>query len=70
METLIEICIAMSSDNTQLLQCYFAAYRQNLEEVVFVNEEFLHKKISNKDIYMEYVLPWLISQKMQSINFN
>ena len=52
METLIEICIAMSSDNTQLLQCYFAAYRKNLEEVVFVNEEVLHKKISNKDIYM------------------
>ena len=70
METLIEICIAMSSDNAQLLQCYFAAYRKNLEEVVFVHEEFLHKKISNKDIYMDYVLPWLMFQKMQSIDFN
>ena len=33
---------------------YIATYRKKLEEVVFVEEEFLYKKISKKDVYVDY----------------
>ena len=57
MEGLNEISTALSSENIQLLQS---------EEVVFIKQEFLHKKISSKDVYVDYgAMPWLISQKMQ-----
>ena len=44
---------AISSENIQLLQSYIATYRKKLEEVVFVEEEFLYK-IGKKDIYVDY----------------
>ena len=51
MEGLNEIRTAISNENIQLLQSCIIIYRKKLEEVVFVEEEFLHKKISNEDIY-------------------
>ena len=51
MEGLNEIHTAISNENIQLLQSCIVIYRKKLEEVVFVEEEFLHKKISNEDIY-------------------
>ena len=44
----------ISSDNIQLLPCYFVTYRKRLEEVIFVNKEFLHENINNKDVYVDY----------------
>ena len=52
MEVLNDIRTAISSENIQLQQSYIATYRKKLEEVIFVEAEFLCKKISNKDIYM------------------
>ena len=52
MEGLNEIRTAISSENIQLLQSYIATYRKKFEEVVFVDEEFLYKKVSKKDVYM------------------
>ena len=54
MEGLNEIRTAISSENIQLLQSYIATYRNKLDEVVFVEEDFLYKKISNKDVYVDY----------------
>ena len=54
MEGLNEIRTAISSENIQLLLSYIVAYRKKLEEVVFVQEEFLHKKLINKDVYVDY----------------
>ena len=54
MEGLNEIRTAISNENCQLLQSYIATYRKKLEEVVFVEEEFLYKKISKKDVYVDY----------------
>ena len=48
------ICTAISSENIQLLQSYISIYRKKLEEVVFVEEEFLYKKIRKKDVYVDY----------------
>ena len=53
MERLNDIRTAISSENIQLLQSYIATYRKKLEEVVFVEEEFLYK-IGKKDIYVDY----------------
>ena len=50
MEGLNDIRTAISSENIQLLQ----TYRKKLKEVVFVEEEFLYKKISKKDVYVAY----------------
>ena len=54
MEGLNEMRTAFSSENIQLLQSYVATYRKKLEEVVFVEEEFLYEKISKKDVYVDY----------------
>ena len=54
MEGLNEICTSISSEYIQLPQSYFVTYRKKLEEVVFFEEEFLHKKIRNKDVYVDY----------------
>ena len=54
MERLNDIRTAISSENIQLLQSYIATYRKKLEEVAFVEEEFLHQKISKKDVYVDY----------------
>ena len=53
MEGLYEIRTAISSENIPLLQSYIVTYREKLEEVVFVEEGFLQKKISKKDVYMD-----------------
>ena len=63
MEVLNDIRTAISSENIQLLQSYIATYREKLEKVVFVETEFLYKKISNKYIYMWIM--GLISHKLQ-----
>ena len=54
MEGLNEICTLISSENIQLLQSYIVTYRKKIEEVVFFKKEFLHKKISKKDVYVDY----------------
>ena len=54
MEGLNDIRTAISSENIELLQSYIAIYRKKLEKVVFVEEEFLYKKISKKDVYVDY----------------
>ena len=41
---------------------YIATYRKKLEEVVFVEEEFLYKKISKKDVYVDYGATAVIPQ--------
>ena len=46
MEVLNDIRTVISSESIQLLQNYIATYKKNLEEVVFVEEEILYKKIS------------------------
>ena len=53
-EGLHEIRAVISSENNQLLQSYIATYRKKLEKVLFVEEEFLYKKISKKDVYVDY----------------
>lgn len=40
------------SDDFQLAQSQFVTYRKKHEKKDFVNEEFLHKKINNKDVYI------------------
>ena len=54
MEGLNDIRTAISSENIELLQSYIAIYRKKLEKVVFVEEEFLYKKINKKDVYADY----------------
>ena len=54
MEGLNDTRTAISSKNIQLLQSYIATCRKKLEEVVFVEKEFLYKKISKKDVYVDY----------------
>ena len=40
------------SNDFQLVQSQFVTYRKKHEKKDFVNEEFLHKKINNKDVYI------------------
>ena len=54
MEGLNDFRTAISSENIQLLQRYIPTYRKKLEEVVFVKEVFLYKKINKKDVYVDY----------------
>ena len=54
MESLYETPTGSSSENIQLLEIYIVTYRKKLEEVVFVKENFLHKKISNKEVTVDY----------------
>ena len=63
MEGLNDIRTAISSENIQLLESYIATYRKKLEDVVFVEEEFLYNKISKKDVYVDYDA-WMISHKV------
>ena len=64
MECLNEIRTAISSENIQLLQNYIATYIKKLEEVVFVEEEFLTRRSARKT-FMWIMVPRLISHKMQ-----
>ena len=54
MEGLNDIRAAISSENVQLLQSYIATYRKKFDEVVFVEKEFMYKKISKIDVYVKY----------------
>ena len=54
MEDLNDFRTAISSEFIQLLQSYIATYRKKLEKLVFVEEVFLDKKISKKDVYVDY----------------
>ena len=54
MEDLNDFRTAISSEFIQLLQSYIATYRKKLETLVFVEEVFLDKKISKKDVYVDY----------------
>ena len=62
MEGWNDIRTAINSENIQLQQSYIATYRKKLEEVVFVEEEFLYKKISKKDVYVDYGATAVIPQ--------
>ena len=53
-DSLNEIRTAIISENIQQLQSYIATYKKKLEEVVFAEEGFLYKKISKKDVYVDY----------------
>ena len=37
-----------------MIQSYIVTCRKKPEEVVFVKEEFLQKKISNKNVHVDY----------------
>ena len=54
MEGLNEISTAIRSENFQLLQNYIETYRKKLQEKVIAEEEFIRRKISNKDAYVDY----------------
>ena len=58
MEGLNDVRTAISSENIQLPQ----TYRKKLEEVVFVEKEFLYKMISKKDVYVDYGATAVIPQ--------
>ena len=63
MESLIDIRTAISSENIQLR--YYKAtcnLLKEIKEVVFVEEEFLYKKISKKDVYVDYCATAVIPQ--------
>ena len=45
-------CTTSRSDNFQLLHSWFVTHRKKLEEVDFVDEEFLHTKINKNGVYM------------------
>ena len=62
MESLNDSRTVISSKNMQLLQSCIATYRKKLKEVVFVEEQFLYKKISKKDVYVDYGTTTGISQ--------
>ena len=61
-DSLNEIRTAISSENIQLLQSYIATCEKKLEEVVFVEEGFLYKKISKGGVYVHYGATVDISQ--------
>ena len=62
MEGLNKIRTVIRSENIQLLQSYITTYRKKLEEVVFVEEESLYKKVSKRDVYVDYGATADISQ--------
>ena len=53
-EGLNEIHTASGGENIELLQSHIATYRKTLKEVLFLEEKFLYKKITKKDVYMNY----------------
>ena len=55
-------CDKQRKYSATLLQSYIATYRKKLEEVVFAEEEFLYKKISKKDVYVDYCATAVIPQ--------
>lgn len=49
----LSVSTAIRNDDCQLIQSYFGTYKNKLEEVVFVDEEFLNSKINNKAVYVD-----------------
>ena len=49
------------------MQSWFLTHRKKLEEVNFVDEEFLHKKINKNGKYVDYGVLRKIVQKMHVI---
>ena len=49
----LSVFTAIGSDDCQLIQSYFGTYKNKLEEMVFVDEEFLNNKINNKAVYVD-----------------
>ena len=52
MERFGEACTTSSCDKFQLVQSCFVTYIEKIEEFSFFDEESLHRKINNRDIYM------------------
>ena len=52
MEEFRESCAMISNDYFQSLA--LSLLERDLNKVDFTDEEFLHKKINNKDVYMDY----------------
>ena len=50
MEVFRKVFNALEIENNEILRLYFHEYRKNLESVVFVEEEFLHKRIQKEDV--------------------
>ena len=44
------------SDNIQLVQSWFVTQTKKLEEVYFVDEEFLQKKVNKNGVYMRIMV--------------
>ena len=55
MELFIKVFLAASSDNFNLVQSYLVTYKKKVE-VAVADNEFLHKKIYNKDALWIVVL--------------
>ena len=55
MEGFREVCTTSSNDNFLLVQSYSVTIRKNPKKKKdFTEEEFLHKKINNKGVYVYY----------------
>ena len=56
MGELRKIFNALEIGNVDMLQPYFQDYRKGLEPVVFVEEEFLHKRIQKEDVFVDFTV--------------
>ena len=45
------------------MQSWFVSHRKKLEEVDFVDADFMHKKINKNSVYV-WIMVWKIFQKM------
>ena len=50
MEGFKKVFNALEIENNEMLWLYFHEYRKIFESVVFVDEEFLHKRIQKEDV--------------------
>ena len=44
------------SDNIYLVQSWFVSHTNKLEQVYFVDEEFMHKKVNKNSVYMRIMV--------------
>ena len=56
MEGLRKVFNALEIENNDILQPYFHDYRKDFESVVFVEEEFLCKRIQKEDMFVDLTL--------------
>ena len=66
MEWFREACTTSRSDNFQPVRLCFVTYRMKLDEVDFVDEEFLPKKINNREDFTDYGVAVDISEDTSS----